>query len=108
MVTVLPAAKLVPSVVKTRTRSFDSSEWNAPDVPSAQASLMVLGWLGSGPSDARPRTSEVPVSHELPTVAHFGACRTASNTAVPPGLEAVTVTVSVALAAPSPTVRRNT
>ena len=29
---------------------------------------MVLGWLGSGPRPARPRSSEAPESHERPTV----------------------------------------
>ncbi len=56
-----------------------------PEVPSAHASAMVLGWLGSGPSAARPRTSDAPVSHERPTVAHFGACRAASKLAVRSG-----------------------
>ena len=41
--TVLPAAKALPSVVATMRRSFDSSEWNVPEVPSAQELLMVLG-----------------------------------------------------------------
>src|SRR5688500_16583156 len=82
MRTVLPAAKLVPSVVETLTRSLDSSEWNTPDVPSAQESLMVLGWLGSGPLPSRPNTSEAPVSQEIPTVAHLGAWRVGSKTAV--------------------------
>ena len=65
-------------VVKTFRRSFDSSEWNVPEVPSAQEALIVFGWFGSGPRFARPRTSEVPVSQELPTVAHLGALRVAS------------------------------
>ena len=68
MVTVLPGAKLLPSVVNTLMRSLDSSEWNVPDVPSAQESLIVLGWFGSGPRCRGPSTSEAPVSHERPTV----------------------------------------
>src|SRR6185295_14437442 len=82
--TVLPAAKLVPSVALTLSRSFDSSEWNVPAVPSAQESAMVLGWLGSGPRVPRPRTSEAPVSQDDPTVAHLGAWSAASKTAVWP------------------------
>src|SRR5687768_7495800 len=87
MVTVLPGAKLVPSVVDTLIRSFDSSEWNVPDAPSAQESLIVLGWLGSGPRLARPRSSDAPESHERPTVVQDGACRAASklaNRSLPP------------------------
>jgi len=41
--TVLPAAKALPSVVATTMRSSDSSEWNVPEVPSAQELLMVFG-----------------------------------------------------------------
>src|SRR5688572_9071083 len=82
MVTVLPGAKLVPSVVDTLMRSLDSSEWKTPDVPSAQESLMVLGWLGAGPRLARPSTSDAPVSQDRPTVApQLGACRAASKVA---------------------------
>ena len=51
---VLPAAKFVPSTVETLMRSFDSSEWNVPEVPSAHESLIVFGWLGSGPTVPRP------------------------------------------------------
>src|SRR5262245_10467282 len=80
---VLPAAKLLPSVVDTLIRSLDSSEWNVPDVPSAQESAIVLGWLGSGPRAARPSTSEAPVSQERPTVdPQLGACRAASKVAI--------------------------
>src|SRR4030095_12317618 len=97
----VPAAKLVPSTVETLRRSFDSSEWNVPDVPSAHDWLMLFGWLGSGPSAARPISNDGPESQATPTLAHFGACRTVSNTAVPPGAVAVTLTWSVAVAAPS-------
>src|SRR5712691_6857839 len=83
MFTVLPVAKFVPSVVDTLIRSFDSSEWKVPVVPSAQEPMIVLGWLGSGPTPSRP-VSSVPESHELPTVPHLGAFRTGSKTAVPP------------------------
>ena len=41
--TVLPAASELPSVVEMTRRSFDSSEWNVPDVPSAQELLIVFG-----------------------------------------------------------------
>ena len=41
--TVLPAAKALPSVVETTMRSLDSSEWNVPEMPSAQEVLIVLG-----------------------------------------------------------------
>src|SRR5688500_12728253 len=81
MVTVLPGAKLVPSVVDTLMRSLDSSEWKTPDVPSAQESLIVLGWLGSGPRPARPSSSDAPESQERPTEVHDGACRAASKVA---------------------------
>ena len=40
---VLPGARVLPSVVWMTRRSLDSSEWNVPDVPSAQELLMVLG-----------------------------------------------------------------
>ena len=43
IVTVLPAARLVPSDVDTFRRSLDSSEWNVPEVPSVQDVLMVFG-----------------------------------------------------------------
>jgi len=72
-VTVLPGAKALPSVVDTTIRSFDSSKWKLPEVPSAHEPLMVLSWLGSGPRLARPRSSEGPESQELPTAPHFGA-----------------------------------
>ncbi len=76
--TVLPAAKSVPSSVETLMRSFDSSKWNTPEVPSAHVLLIVLGWLGSGPLPSRPSSSDAPESHELPTAAHFGALSVAS------------------------------
>ena len=76
--TVLPAAKSVPSSVETLTRSFDSSKWKTPEVPSAHELLIVLGWLGSGPLPSRPRSSDGPESQELPTVPHFGARSVAS------------------------------
>ena len=43
----------------TRMRSMDSRSWNTPQVPSAQESAMVLGWLGSGPPGivSRPTSS---------------------------------------------------
>ena len=41
--TVLPAASVLPSVVAITMRSFDSSEWKVPDVPSAQELLIVFG-----------------------------------------------------------------
>src|SRR6185295_6116326 len=41
---------------------------------------IVLGWLGSGPSPARP-LSRVPESHAAPTSPHRGACSVGSNTA---------------------------
>jgi hypothetical protein len=78
MRTVLPAANDVPSTVDTLRRSVDSSEWKVPDVPSAHELLIVLGGLGSGPRASRPRSSEGPESHELPTAAHFGAFSVAS------------------------------
>ena len=104
MVTVLPGAKLVPSVVETRMRSFDSSEWKTPDAPSAQESLMVFGWLGSGPRPARPRSSDAPESHERPSAVHDGACRAASKVATrsPPPPTAVTVTDMLAVRVSAP------
>ena len=66
------------AVVETLSRSFDSSEWNVPEVPSAQELLMVLGWLGSGPLPSRPSSREAPESQTLPTPAHFGAFKEAS------------------------------
>jgi hypothetical protein len=96
MRTVLPGARSVPSVVSTLIRSFDSSKWKLPEVPSAQESLMVLGWLGSGPRPARPRSRDAPESQAAPTVPHFGACSAASHTAVLP-ICTVTVTESLAL-----------
>ena len=41
--TVLPAANEVPSTVETLIRSFDSSKWKSPDVPSAHVPLMIGG-----------------------------------------------------------------
>ena len=52
-----------------------------PSAPSAHESLIVFGWLGSGPRPARPFRS-VPESHADPTPEHRGACSTGSNTAV--------------------------
>ena len=91
--TVLPGANAEPSVVETFRRSFDSSEWKAPEVPSAQEPSMVLGWLGSGPRPARPSSSEAPESQERPTVAHLGAWSAASKAAAssPPPPTEVTV-----------------
>src|SRR6188472_3857066 len=105
MVIVLPGAKLLPSVVETLRRSLDSSEWNAPDVPSAQESLIVLGWLGSGPSVPRPRRSEAPESQERPTTAQDGAWRAASKVATrspPPPPVGFTVTDRFALRVSAP------
>ena len=76
--TVLPAARSVPSSVETLRRSFDSSKWKTPEAPSVHEVLIVFGWLGSGPLVLRPRSSEGPESHELPTAAHFGALSVAS------------------------------
>src|SRR5688572_11196746 len=106
MRTVLPAAKSVPSTVETLMRSFDSSEWNVPEVPSAHESLIVFGWLGSGPTVPRPCSKDGPESHEIETVEQRGACSVASNVAVapPPTVLATTLTVSFAVAAPSETV----
>jgi hypothetical protein len=87
---------LVPSSVSTISASFDSSEWNVPEVPSAQESLIVLGWFGSGPLPSRPSKREAPESQPPATVEHFGAWRAASHTAVCV-VETVTVTESVAL-----------
>src|SRR3974390_2193442 len=76
-------------------RSLDSSEWNVPEVPSAQDALMLLGWLGSAPPDivSRPSNSDAPESHDEPTVAHFGAFSVGSKTAIcgPPGVLTVSV-----------------
>ncbi len=82
MRTCCPAARLPPPTVETFRRSFDSSTWNVPEVPSAQVALIVLGWLGSGPLVERPSSSDAPESHEMPTVAHLGALRTESYAAV--------------------------
>lgn len=73
--TVLPGAIALPSVVATTRRSFDSSEWKVPDVPSAHELLMLFGWLGSAPPDSvsRPRMSDGPESHPEATFTHFGA-----------------------------------
>ena len=92
--TALPAAKSVPSRVETLRRSFDSSEWKVPEVPSAQEPPIVLGWLGSGPLPSRPRSRDGPESHELPTAAQRGARNVASKSAVwgpPPPPAGVTV-----------------
>src|SRR5262245_29988074 len=97
MVTVLPAASAVPSVVATLSRSLDSSEWNVPEVPSAQDPLMVLGWLGSGPLPSRPSRSEAPESQEIPTTAHLGARSVASKTAFWATALLSTVTLTMAL-----------
>src|SRR4030095_1861877 len=72
--TVLAAAQAAPSTGETRMRSFDSSEWNVPEVPSAHESLIVFGWLGSGPMVPRPSSSDAPESHDAPTVEHRGTC----------------------------------
>src|SRR5262249_56548184 len=80
--TVLPGAKSVPSVVATISRSFDSSTWKVPDPPSAHEPLIVFGGLGSGPTVPRPRTSEGPLSHQLPTGAHLRARSGPSDAAV--------------------------
>src|SRR3974390_1547681 len=85
-------------------RSLDSSEWNVPEVPSAQDALMLLGWLGSAPPDivSRPSSSDAPESHDEPTVAHFGAFRVVSKTAIcaPPGVPTVSAIVAVAVVVP--------
>ena len=41
--TVLPCVIEPPFVLATTMRSFDSSEWNVPELPSAHELLMVLG-----------------------------------------------------------------
>src|SRR5687767_8775052 len=93
MRTCFPGAIGVPSSVVTTRRSSDSSEWNDPAVPSAHESLIVFGWLGSGPTFARPTTSD-SVSQREKTVAQRGACRIGSH-AAPPGLKTVTLTVAL-------------
>ena len=72
---VFPGTKFVPSVVATRMRSLDSSEWKVPLVPSAQELLMVLGWLGSAPPErvSLPSRSDGPESQAEPRVPHFRA-----------------------------------
>ena len=70
--TVAPSVKSLPSRVETTIRSFDSSLWYEPEVPSAQESPKVLGWLGSGPRPARPSTSDRE-SQELPATSQAGA-----------------------------------
>ena len=100
-VAVLPCVSEPPFVLVTTMRSFDSSEWNTPELPSAQLLLMVLGWFTSTPPliVPRPRSRVGPESQEEPTVAHFGALSVGSKTAVcgPPPPEAVTVKAIVAL-----------
>src|SRR4051812_34227536 len=65
----LPAPKL-PFNETTLSWSTDSSEWNRPELPSAQAPLMVLGACCSGPTVPRPSTRLVPVSQLAPTAPH--------------------------------------
>ena len=80
-------------------RSLDSSEWNVPELPSAQDALIVFGWFGSAPPDIVPRpTSKVPESQDAPTVAHSGAFSVELYTAVeppPPPPQAATVRFTV-------------
>src|SRR5256885_9393346 len=96
----VPCVRL-PVTLAILRRSFDSSEWNVPELPSAQVLLMVLGRFTSFPPliVPRPRSRLGPESQEVPTVAHFGALRVASKTAVcaPPPPDAVTVKAMVAL-----------
>jgi len=73
-VAVCPCVRL-PLDDVTTMRSFDSSEWNVPAVPSEQELLIVFGWLGSAPPDmwSRPSNNDGPESHEVPTVVQAGA-----------------------------------
>ena len=84
---------------------MDSSEWKVPDVPSAQELLIVLGWWGSAPPDivSLPSSRDGPESHEVPTVAHFGALSVESKTAVC-GPDEPTVRVMVAVCVSDPDV----
>ena len=41
--TVWPCVNAPPLVLATTIRSFDSSEWNVPEFPSAHPALIVLG-----------------------------------------------------------------
>ena len=56
-------------------RSFDSSEWNVPELPSGHAVPIVFGWFDSTPPVIVPRPSNRvgPESHDVPTVPHQGA-----------------------------------
>ena len=96
----VPCVKL-PLEAEINRRSFDSSEWNVPELPSAQELLMVLGRFTSVPPliVPRPRSRLGPESQEVPTVAHLGALRVGSNVAVcgPPPPDAFTVKAMVAL-----------
>ena len=76
----LPAVSGLPSAEAISKRSFDSSLWNVPEVPSAQELLIVFGWFGSAPPErlARPSNSDGPESQDVPTVAHFGAFKVLS------------------------------
>ena len=72
-VAVVPCVRL-PLEEVTTMRSLDSSEWNVPELPSAQELPMVLGWLGSVPPDMvpRPNSKDAPESQEEPTAVHAG------------------------------------
>jgi hypothetical protein len=104
--TVFPAAIELPSLVCTTSRSFDSSEWYVPDVPSAHALLMVFGWFGSEPpaSVSRPSTSDGPESHPDATLTHFGAFNVLSYTAVCNPTDEFTVSETVVLCVSAPEV----
>ena len=61
-------------------RSFDSSEWKVPELPSAHELLIVFGRLVSLPPVIvpRPRSRLGPESQDVPTIAHLGALSVAS------------------------------
>src|SRR5579859_4109661 len=85
-----PAVSGPPSVDAITIRSFDSSVWNVPELPSGQVALMVFGAFSSVPPVIVPRpTSSVPESQETPTAEHHGALSVELKTAVvPPPLPA--------------------
>ena len=83
------------------SRSLDSSEWNVPELPSAQEALIVLGRFTSTPPliVPRPNSRVGPESQDVPTAAHFGAFSVGSNTAFwgPPPPDIFTVRAIVVL-----------
>ena len=104
-VTVVPWVSR-PLELETTMRSFDSSEWKVPELPSAQELLMVFGRLVSFPPliVPRPRSSVGPESHDVPTVPHFGALSVESNTAVCAPPTGLTVRLIVVLCVSVPDV----